>query len=908
MDTRIRVCCLAAWLVVAGALEAAPGDLERLRQLDRRVELLRKQSAAARGGEPTRALREAQAQMRETAMRPLEDWDWADAALVACGHGVETLKKAAGQTGTLDVFTLLDRTAAPATRGAGAAAVQVTLLKATKDALDIVGAARDSRGEAGGLDVAAQALDAQKALLGATELFARVAPVEAKVVEGQIGVALAGLDLYRAARNRDDSKLREKYLWSAYRNFRDGSTAMLSAGGASGAAEIAVLGAGADAWWRIGHLLRGEYEARKLGRQADVIQSNMENLSLHLSLVADWERDQVRARLAREEARAGKEPGGIKISGAIADRLGVNLDLTAIRFDPVRRTVSLAGTASKHAIPMAVFVDALRLAQEKHDPSFSLDPVCPDGWDRSGIVAWDEIGKRWLSGRGGRRKLARRLMEVGTPLSLGECTVWSATLDRVDRAIDEHVMRTVDDREELAFSPRWLAFTRLGWILYEGDLAIKAVAAGFDESGRGIVPADVWTLPGYRAMWQDDHPYAGRANFELDPATAEDHAGALDLSGVRLRLTIVHRAPGTSTDEEPCDRCRARTAYFTEHWREFAERVPAIGRLHQALQAYVAARCLLRAHPGLAAALARLPFPGSDERPPVLDRRAMVVRIGVDAKGNTRAWNDKGRWLHVSLGYSGGICVNASAVSVRSTAAAPVWERETFGEVESTGAAQTARGVRLDLEITGARVTRADQRAIWMACLFAAVTLALLERRRIADWRSLACARCARVHRFSVLGGTLCDVVATASLAFVLALPIAVAVDSEGASAGTLCAASLALGGVFAAAAVAAGGARAKLVGEVSSTRTYGGAARWIGLACAAWLALPDGPARLGRMLGSGRMERLFVGIEGYDVPLTALNICAVAAVLALYLRWIHPFLAGSRPRELAKESTCPKK
>ena len=892
---------IALWLVVPRTVAADPGDAERLERLDRRVAELREQGAAIRAGRGTQRLRDDAVELREQAMKPLESWDWADAALVACGHGVEKLKEVTGQAGPMDLYALMDRAGTGSSRSVAAAAVQVTVLKGAKDTVDLVTEARASKGEAGGLDVAAQALDAQKGILGATELFARVAPVEAKIVEGQLGVALAGIDLYRAFSHRDDAKLYEKHLWSAYKNFRDGSTTMLAAGGAEAAGEVAVLGAGADAWWRIGHLIQGQYEARNLDRQASVIQSDMENLALRLSLVADWERDQVRARLAREGRRPAKEPGGIKVSGSIADRLGLNLDLTAIKFDPVSRTVSLAGTPSKHAIPMAVFLDALRLAQETHDPSFSLDPVKPEDWDRSGIVAWGEIERRWLAAPGGRRKLARRMKEVGVPLELPGGTVWTAPLDAVDRSIDEHVMRTLDDREELVFSPRWLAFTRLGWILYEGDMAIKAVAAGFDETGHGIVPADVWSIPGFRAMWQEEDHGAGRANFELDPVPADDHGGALDLSQVRMRLTIVHRIPGTNTDAEPCDQCRARTAFFTAHWREFVDRVPAIGRLHQALQAYVAARCLLRAHPGLAAALAALPPPGTDERPPVLDRRALALRIGVDEKGNPKPWNESGRWHHISLGYSGGITVNASAVRVQAAGESPDWERETFGPPGPPGASQTVRGVCIDLAITGPQLPVEGQLALWGACLAAAAGLALAERRRIADtWRSLACRRCAGIHRAITIIGTACDVVASASLAFLFALPIAVAADAEPAPAATLAAAGLALGGVLSALAVAASAVRVR-GGPATTTRTHGRVARWLGLG----LFLGRGPVRLAWLLGVERSERLLVGLAGTGVAAAALGACAAAAALSLYLRWVHPFLAGSRPRELAGEAIC---
>src|SRR5258706_567573 len=295
-----------------------------------------------------------------------------------------------------------------------------------------------------------------------------------------------------------------------------------------------------------------------------------------------------------------KEPGGIKFSGARAQELAATLDVTSIAFDPVRGKIVLVGAKQQAAqtFDLDVFADVLRLAVEEYEPFFSLDPSEPHDWDES----LTPIGKA-LRAKYDADELAKRVRALSpTGIPHGSRVYYYTTVETLDPQLVAQANRGRDMTVKLVYSPDWLRYSKVGAILFDGDLAIKAVASGFVERGGAIEPAFVWAMPDFDPVWlHRDDASAGRANFELAHARVREGGARLDLVDVHPGLYVTGRRPGTNEDTAPSSHDKAISEHFDKHWREYVANVPEIGRLEMVFRAYVAARFLVDHHPGLAA-------------------------------------------------------------------------------------------------------------------------------------------------------------------------------------------------------------------------------------------------------------------------------------------------------------------
>lgn len=344
------------------------------------------------------------------------------------------------------------------------------------------------------------------------------------------------------------------------------------------------------------------------------------------------------------------QPGGIKFNGARADGIALSLDVTGVEFDPANGRIVLLGKKSNVPFDLGVFADVLRLAVERAEPFFSLEPRNSKDWDNSvGIIA-----HRLERHFGSPQAVAARIRAVsGPPMRRGGYDYYYAPIDRVDAAAAAAV--GFDDRVKLVFSPDWLRYTKLGWMLYLADVEIKAVATGFLDRDGTIVPAANWTFDDFDPAWVfHGGSEAGRANFELAPVTVPAAGGRIDLSQVRPRLYVTGRKFGTDEDTRPSASDRKLSRHFDRDWREYVAKVPEFGQLEMIYRAYVAARYLVRNHPGLAQRILAMPRLADSHLPPLLVRRPAVLKAVYQNGHLAQLPGTKGIYYSIDLGYSGG--------------------------------------------------------------------------------------------------------------------------------------------------------------------------------------------------------------------------------------------------------------
>src|SRR5258706_1655508 len=348
-----------------------------------------------------------------------------------------------------------------------------------------------------------------------------------------------------------------------------------------------------------------------------------------------------------------KEPGGIKFSGARAQELAATLDVTSIAFDPVRGKIVLVGAKQQAAqtFDLDVFADVLRLAVEEYEPFFSLDPSEPHDWDES----LPPIGKA-LRAKYDADELAKRVRALSpTGIPHGSRVYYYTTVETLDPQLVAEANRSRDMTVKLVYSPDWLRYSKVGAILFDGDLAIKAVASGFVERGGAIEPAFVWAMPDFDPVWlHRDDASAGRANFELAHVRVREGGARLDLVDVHPGLYVTGRRPGTNEDTAPSSHDKAISEHFDKHWREYVANVPEIGRLEMVFRAYVAARFLVDHHPGLAARIQAMPREVPPEQPPLRLVMPTVIRVAFEGDKPVPPVAGDQSMYDLSLGYGGG--------------------------------------------------------------------------------------------------------------------------------------------------------------------------------------------------------------------------------------------------------------
>jgi len=621
------------------------------------------------------------------------------------------------------------------------------------------------------------------------------------------------------------------------------------------------------------------------------------------------------------------EPGGIKFSSARAADIAANIDVSSIAFDAARGRIVASGAQGSETFDLDVFADVLRLAVEEDEPFFSLDSLDNAAWDGRGARVMSELDKKYPR----TEDLIAAVRRVSPPpLTRGNRQYFYTTIEALDPDLAERAFAGQNIATKLVFSPAWLRYSKVGRILYEADLAIKAVATGFVEQDGAIVPVPaIWNLPGYDPIWaQPSTGAAGRANFELSRAKVTGEAGRIDLAEVHPELYVTQRQTGTDRDLPPHPRDRALTDHFSRNWRAYADAVPEIGRLVTVFRAYVAAHLLIDKHPGLKARILSFPRELPPEQPPVLIVTPLIIRIALE--NGRPATIDSGGQYAYSLhgGYGGGIAFGITKtdggggprIVVAGLDAAPGnWWQGLFAAAwydARVDAAESPQGRSIALDFEGG-----DMPMSWHLRLLAAaavlslggIAFALLLRR--FDWQRIeiaqACVHCARVHATLGRVAAAADVVAAAGLGYLVLLPLVASAyetpsgwREAGLAAGLL---ALLLAVLFLLGLVArvlldfTPGKAPRSVGPIS---TMCSGVRIAGF-CVAVLLFHGGFGVAGvgnavaQLLTPPVAERIFAMAGGAAPVAIAAALAGGAAAVSLASRWLLPALLGSRPLAL---------
>lgn len=927
----ISVACLTFLLlpVISGAPRASsdptPGQLEeRRRHLQRQVELLREAREKHQAGTFTRVAEEDGRRLEEEAMQTLREFDPVEATIDLARAG------AAGLPGWVkERFHGSVPHHEEALRAADAA-------KFVNEVAELAHEwkRRSQAGPAKNADLDAMITTAEsiKTWFALHEIHDRRVTEWAETL---IGPVIAGASLARAARS--EGAERDEFLRKAAKEVRQSSFSGLELANQLGQttkyspATTTVFALGADAWWRLAFLAESTRRGRGLRAEADAIRNNALSTINYQILVDQYELDKVDTQLRKIKRR---EPGGIKFNGDRADHLAAALDLSAVHYDPVRGQLILSGTRSEHVVDMEVFTACLRLALEQYEPTFGLHPVNPEQWDGTAERIGALVREKYLADderRAGCSRLVRQLERqqgANPPQTFRGATYLYATVEEFDPELYDRALADVDVRVQLVYSPEWLRYSQVGQILYEADLAIKAIATGFADVGDHVALAPVWDIPGFDPKWIHEHEsVAGRANFELDDSDVRLNGGSIDLAEVKPRLVVVHRRPGTSEDiegsGESCPRCHGLSEHFSQHWREYVGRIPALGRLMTVFRAYVAARFLVRRFPGLAMRIHAFEVPAVVDPTPLYHLSHEVIRVRLEGGRLVPVTEDSRRLYALGGGYGGGVHVKMNKVNLRETAE-PIdaWGAAAFAAGDpAAGYAEEGERTGLRLDFAVDRFDEARQADLWaMLCAgAAALGLALSVARRRAGPRGAAvtaavvCPHCVRVHRATEAVGWCCDVAGVGTLAFLLALPVAVAWHEAGPTPGqaagafgVICAG---LAGLAALAWLAQTALARRAGGQAPAPglmRRIGAGARWGGAAMAGLLFARgwDPQALAGQVLalfGPHAGERMLALLGGVGTLRAAALAVIAAAAAALVVRWVVPFVAGSRPTLIAQ-------
>ena len=608
-------------------------------------------------------------------------------------------------------------------------------------------------------------------------------------------------------------------------------------------------------------------------------------------------------------------PGGIKFSGERADGLALMLDVTAVDFDPLHNRITLIGksTGSGQPFDLDIFSDVLRLAAEKFDPFFSLQANNSADWDSMDNWAALLLRDRY----GSPQQVAERVRAASPPpVRRGEMAYYYATLDQIDPELDRKNRQTHDLSVQVVFSPSWLRYSKVGWILYRADLAIKGIAAGFVVRGDRIVPSPAWAMEDFNPIWLHDRS-AGRADFELDESPAETTATGVDLTAVRPKLYVTGRKPGTSEDTTPSPGDLAITNHFTQHWREYTEQLPELAELEEVYRAYVAAHYLIRHHPALAERILQMPRQQVPALPPLYIYHPPVLYAATRAGEPVMLDPELHNYYGMGGGFSGGTEFKIESVHYASGGGEDAnsglgWLQSVSTNSNAVPWIERDGNVAAVLEVEGTPAPTG-----WMAITGALVGLlaafgawisVVLGKHR---WQTLAaqqvCGHCAGVHRRVGLWSLCGDAAAAAALLYLAALPFLLAGRNwkDGGIGIVALLAVVAVGAALSIPMVGVGFLALLNRGRGKETAAWLAefllGARLLMLAAglsvlvncllgnspAAVLFFVAGPELGERMLASAGGPETFVPI------LIAGSLCALAAALA---EWAVPFAFGSRP------------
>lgn len=636
-------------------------------------------------------------------------------------------------------------------------------------------------------------------------------------------------------------------------------------------------------------------------------------------MVAGYERDKVLAAQRRlERGQRVKEPGGIKFSSARADELGRHLDIDSITFDPVRGRLILAGRKSTAAFDLDLFKEVLQLAVEESEPFFSLEPSAIGDWDHTS----SRIALLFREKYETKALIARVHDLCRQPIQHGGRTYYYATTDQLDPVLAAQANDGFDISEKLVFSPNWLRYSKLGWILYEADVAIKGIAAGFLERWPHVIPSPAWETSDFRPEWLVDRGhYAGRANFELDDGALLDAEGRRSLGDVRPKLIVAAREPGSPADLQPTPPwCLEISAHFSKHWEFYVERIPELRQLQTVFKAYVAARLLVREHPGLAERVRGLTPPIDwQEQPPLRVIRPSIIRVCyVDGKPAPIA-ADRGVWWDIGGGYGGGAAVHLRNLEGAARTAPPApWTSNALLdpssplEVEEQGD-RAAVPLDIVLEPPPSEPLEHGTAALVVFLLGVALLGVVLGR---WDWQQLApretCTHCGKVHAWAGRIALVGSVTTAASLFFLAGLPLLLAGQAEEEAWKPLLVSAILIPGAVAILTllgrVALGGLalarrRAPLSRGVLQEFVAGAQLGALALLLTLWRHGVSPQAVLGAwqdLYGVEIAERLLAQLSNPQAISWGVWGLAIGSGTAILSRSVAPFLFGSRPLSLS--------
>ena len=912
----------------AGAGGKRPVDQQRVAQLERRLAILQAQEARHARNEFMGLSEQHAAELENAAVQDVRNANLVDAAKTLAGTAIDSLAKSgaaaliakqapqvSGDRAAFSAKTLENTFKAPWTIGNAG----YTLYEKT-NAVDARGAsaldARIARLEQvrAGSDLAATA-----DVTGYTSTYTKAVGIVPSVLLVQAYLQRADA----ASTEAERQKFRDKAVSMAY----DTVWSAAKLGGATVRAEVKLGKTDADLVARLSTFAATEYEVHGERAFAEQVRGDALNYLQYEVMRTQYELDRAQGHTFNPSSYDNGqpftgEPGGIKIGDVTADALAARLDLTSVGYDPLHRRLILAGRRATRTIDLALFRDVLRLAVEHHDPFFSLNPVAPKDWDRQPEVGGALLRTKLLAGDDSVFVARLRANGLRIPLHDGrEC--YYDTLRGLDRDLEGALEQRLDTRVERVYSPAWLAQSEVGRVLYEADLAIKAVTSGVLVDARSTAAvAPVWNIDGFTPLW--DQPWdradrqAGRANFELNSATLRDDGAVVDLAQVRPKLVIVRRETGTSHDLPPAPLDRRTAAQFDRRWQSYVAHVPVLGELTNVFRAYVAARYIVRNHPALARALLAAPPPLGATGIHLYDARSPSVIAC--AAGTHLVPLSKDRAFYVGAGFGGGISMHVGPDRVQVVIAPPA-PADAFAHRAAAGDASftadgDARAIVLDVVPTTS-LSPAAQLAIAAAFEGVAVGLVVLlplAGRRSAPHDALpaSCEHCARVHRGTERVGRFCDALALGAFAFIVALPLIAAAHEQLPNLAQGLVALAAIATVLAFPALVALAARGILFalrrwhGAWSGglLRVVGSGARWFGLVLALVLLsgglTPDAlAARVLALTGPQIGERLWTDLGSALALELVVLVLVVTALGAFVARWVAPRYFDTRPLPL---------
>jgi hypothetical protein len=616
-----------------------------------------------------------------------------------------------------------------------------------------------------------------------------------------------------------------------------------------------------------------------------------------------------------------KEPGGIKFDQLRADGLSLALQVDAVDYDPVRGQITLIGRKSAYSsdqrFDLDVFADILRLAVEKYEPFFSLDPTVIKDWDEEGIRAQELLQQRY----GSAMAVAARIRAVNPDyIQHGATQYFYATLDAAAPDIAAQVNRGRDVSVKLIFSPRWLRNSKVGWMLFKADLTIKSIAAGFSMFDKAISPSPAWQFSDFDPIWTQIDQGAGRANFELDESSVAQTGTRLDLSGIRPKLFVTERTPNTREDLQPSKYDRALADHFRLHWNDYVARLPEIANLDMIYRAYVAARYLVRDHPGLAARILMMPREPTTKEAPLRMVQPLVLRTASRDGHLVSLEEGANRYYDISGGYGGGTAFkvdhNVTRQTVKST------RTEWIGNVRRAASADASWFENGDQAAAVLDFVTVSMPVRWSVFLAAALTIGVVGAAFAGvflhqyPWQRLRAARtcvpCARTHTRLGRGALIGDVLAAASLLYLATLPlVAAAFEWPSASIYEVVPAIVFVAGVLAGCIVLGVGGQALVAALLRGDRNApslfdaffsGGRIALIGLGAVALLLFISGADSRNSWLAwlpSEATERLLLVVGGVSPLVIAVVVGASGTVLSVFLRWAAPYFLESRPLPL---------